>query len=213
MAKTVYYSRKFEMETAAKPEAAAPVKVAAAKPAAKAKKAGPLLLAVCLAVAVMSVLLVPLLMGSTATAASRGSAAAAPQVQVVNTARQAYETPQLAMQAAGLEVALPEALPEGVSMGGAYVVDGAMLEIELYAGRTLVLYRAAAGNEDLSGVAADAYTFTLNEEVDGITRGYAGASEKKLHTAIWTNGGNSYALVADAGIEAALMKELAQSIA
>lgn len=192
-------------DTAPMPATAAP----GAKPAAQRRQSriAPLLLLACLAIAIVSVLVVPLLVDAAAPAAKSMSVAPV-ALNATN-----YETPQQAAEALGLHASLPGTLPEGFGLAATRVLDGQVLELELTDGNSTVLFRAAMGSEDLSGEDYEAYSYTATESVDGITRAYAGVSDKKLNLSVWAFGEYSYALVASKGIDADLMRQIAESVA
>ena len=65
---------------------------------------------------------------------------------------------------------------------------------------------------DFLGCAMAGYNYTATETIDGIARGYAGVSEKKLNAAVWACDGTSYALLAEEGLDAWAMRQLAESV-
>lgn len=173
------------------------------------QKAGGVMLVSCLVLALMAVLLVPLLVGgaspSAAATASPVAAGAAAQ-QVV-----AYTSVEDAMATLGLQASLPSAVPEGTVLTAARVLDGTILELEYDVGGTTVLFRAAHGNEDISGSTKN-YTYTTTEDVDGTARMYLGVTEQILNVSVWASNDVSYALVASAGLSADTMRQIAESI-
>lgn len=231
MPKMVYYSKKYiEKANTAAIQAnevkAAAQKAAAQKGAAPKKgstgeftavkasprrvtKAGPVLMISCLVVAILCVLLVPMLVGGAEPAEP---AAAQSGIAPGGQSAKAYDSPRAAMAELGIDAVLPENLPEDCLLTSCNVLDGSILEIGISYGKGGMLFRVAAGSDDLSFADYEQYPYTLTEEVDGITRGYAGVSEKKMNLAVWVNGDNSYALVAENGLDADQMKAIAESI-
>lgn len=203
MPDSMYCSQRYTAQKPTPPKKAAQAK--AARPA-SANKMVLLLLAACLVVAVLSVLLVPMLVGGTSPAAS-----AARTAQSQPNAIQ-YESPAAAAQVLGITPALPGALPEGYAVTASRVVEDTMLEVEITGGRNTLVFRAALGNQDLSGHDSTAFAYTATQEEGGIARGYAGVSEKKLNVAVWVQGDYTYALVCSGGMEAAMFHQIAEGI-
>ncbi len=181
-------------------------------PAAKAAawrmpKIGPMILVGCLLLAIMTVLFIPMAVSGTVPASSRAVSAQAPAANF-----SLYSSPEEAAAVLGIEAALP-VWPEGASLADARVLDGTTLEVDIaYAGSSFV-YRAAAGNADLSGLDYETVAFTATEDTAGMSVGYAGPSEKKLSAAVWVAGDCSHALVSPAGVDSEAMKALAAAIA
>lgn len=173
----------------------------------RAKRSGPLILILCMTLAVLSVLFVPLLLGSAAPAASR--AAAAPSQAVL----QAVEMGSLteAVATLGFTPATPQNLPQGVVTLAYRAVGGHTLEIEYQFGKETVWFRAAPGSDDLSHDSSE-YAYTVTETVNGVTRSYAGISEQQLNCVVWVDGDYSYALVASAGIDQRLLRYTAENV-
>lgn len=207
MARTMYYSKKYNELKANNEEAGGEGPVLTKVPTRQLAKMVPLLMLACLMVALVCVLLVPLMVGGAAPAASKEATSRAMQVESV-----AYTSPEHAMQVLNIQPTLPAALPEGYSVVASRVLNGNILEIE-YGGKNTILLRCAVGSEDLSGADYDTLGYTLTETVGDITRGYAGVSEKKFSSAAWVNGEYTYAVVADGGMEAAALKQFAELVA
>lgn len=214
MPRTTYYSKKYTaMMQAVKPEDIAAAQAATASVARPARRrnmrVGPVLILLCLAVALLSVLLIPVLVGGAAPVSV--SQPAAPQESAQNVV--SYDSPALALEALGIEAAWPGTLPEGYTLSSCTAVDGTMLEMKIIGAKSPVLFRAATGSDDLSGADYDSFTYTTSEAVGDTTFGYAGVSEKKLNLAVWTDGDYSYALVAENGVDIEVMRTLAASVA
>lgn len=215
MPKTMYYSKRYnqrqqyqqpQQERQATAQAAAPVFTKTSRRSMG--KMAPIIMFACLLLAIGSVALVPLLVGASAPVTSQtATSRIASEAQVAN-----YSTVEDAAAAAGVSTNFLAGLPEGYVFTSARVVDGVIFELDL-SGTAEVTLRCMAGTEDLSGVNYDTLTFTLNETVNDVTRCYAGVSDKKLTSAVWVNGEYTFALVSTNGVETALMKELAESMA
>lgn len=160
----------------------------------------------CMLIAVMAVLLVPTLV-SGETLAPTGS----PAAMVQESAAVAYTSVEQAQQAVQIDLRAPQNMPEGTALTAVRVVDGNILELEYQVGKTTVMFRTAKGNDDISGVTKD-YTFTTSEEQNGVVRSYAGITEKVLSLAVWACDGHTYAVVAEGGISADLMRQIAESV-
>lgn len=204
MARAMQYSPYSQQPAAAqKPMAAAAAKAAPRRMV----KIGPLVLIACLILAILTVLLVPMMVSGTAAASSKAAASAAQPARFV-----AYETAQDAASALGLEGALPAGLPADAAITGARVVEDALLELDIVYGKSTLVYRVATGSDDLSGLDYDELPYTATEDSGATAIGYAGVSEKKLNTAVWTNGDYSFAIIAENGTDAAVMKELVAGV-
>lgn len=169
------------------------------------KKVAPAILLVCLVLAILTVLLVPMLVGGAVPATSRvTSSSSAPAEE------KSFSSTADAQQMLGYQVALPSYIPEGYNCAAVRVLEGNILELQYTAGKDTFFYRMAAGTEDLTEDATEyAYSTTASGE---ITRVYAGVSEKKLNTAVWTNDNFAFAVVAPSGIPAAELKQIAESV-
>lgn len=162
----------------------------------------------CIALAVLTVLFVPLLLGGAAAPASATVPEAAPvEMQVVQVENLAQAGSQL-----GFDATLPATLPDEYALTAVNVVDGSVLELEYAAkGKPTVFYRTAPGSDDLTWDETE-YAFTVTEEEGGVTRSYAGVAEQKLSLALWADGDYSYALVAPDGAPAEDLHLMAESI-
>lgn len=212
MQKTVYYSKKFQAMQAAEGQLAGAAPVVVQPSARRTRKLGGAVLVACLAIAVLMVALVPMVVGGAAPAASQGARAvtgdAAAEHSYVD-----YSSVKEAVAALELKAATPKALPEGYSLTACKVVDGSILELTMTDGRATVLFRTAAGNEDLSWVDPEQYNYHASESVGNITRSYMGATESSFKAAVWAARSHSYAIVSDLALDADVMRQLAESIA
>lgn len=173
----------------------------------KIKRATPLLLFACLALAILTVLLVPLLVGGAAPADSSSHAATA-----VSYASQNVASPKAAEQALGFAPRLPATLPEGYSATAYRTLENGVFEVEYSTDKGVILFRTAPGKEDLSGDLTE-YAYTLTETVDGVARSYAGVAEQKLSLAVWADDTASYAIISPEGADAQNIKTMAESVA
>ncbi len=216
--RTVYYSKKYTQQFAAvkaKPDSEAPKAEAIAKVPSKKRtsKTGAAILIICLALAIIAVLVVPLLVGGAAPSSAAAPMAVAAVQQEALPQVESYDTAEQAVAAIGMQPKLPVQLPEGFELVAQRVVDGYMLEFEYINGRVVVLFRVAQGSEDLTGIATDSAAYTTSEEVQGIRRGYTGVSQNEFNSAVWIDGDYSYALVAQGGMAAEQMRQMAQGVA
>lgn len=206
MARTLYYSSKYQ---AANQKKEKPAAVAVPAQQRRFAKVVPIILIVCLLLATMTVLVVPLMVGG----ASSGPAKELAISQVAKPNYVSYATPEEARAALGSKALLPVALPDGFEVTDSRVVEGGVLELIISSGKNTVVFRSAAGSDDVSNNDYETFAYTATEQVDGVTRGYAGVSDKKLNLVIWVQDGYSYALMAESGLDAATMKTIAQSVA
>ena len=214
MQKTVYYSKKFQaMHAADSPQAQANAAPIVVQPSARrTMRLGGIVLIACLAIAILMVALVPMVVGGAAPAASQGARAVATEVAPEHSYVD-YPSISEAVAALELRAATPKTLPEGFSLTACKVVDGSILELTLTDGRATVLFRAAAGNDDLSWVDPEHYNHHASETVGSITRSYMGATEENVKVAVWAARSHSYAIVSDLALDAGVMRQLAESIA
>lgn len=168
----------------------------------------PLLLLVVLIISLLTVVVVPLLVSGTEPASSRAEKSMS-YLETLNAT--AYNTVEEAQAALGFAPVLPGALPEDVYYTGIKVLEGDVLELTMMVDGEKVIYRTAAGNADLSGVEAE-YSHTFTEEVNGVTRSYAGSDEDTLSLAVWADETCSYAVVAENGADAQLIRQIAEGV-
>lgn len=175
----------------------------------KAKKTGGLIMALCLVFALIVAVCGPLLVGgaSTVVAAENNSIASVSVEREVNS----YSSYDAAVQELGYSPSLPT-LPANSSLVDVRVVDGTMLEMEYKVNNTVLLYRTAKGDEDLSDSnSKNSYTTTIEDE-DGVTRMYSGANEAKISLVVWTEDDQAYTLQSTACLDFETMQDIAQSI-
>lgn len=203
MQKTIYYSKKYRMNE----ETRQPVENK--RFFGRKTKLGSLIIAACLVLALGTAMIIPLLMsGAGVPQSSRPASAHAAE----NTSVAVYASAADAMQALGITAALPAYLPEGYAERAVNVLDGQVLEVIFANGGKEIVFRAAEGQDDVSGEDYNAFAYKGIEEAGGISRGYAGVSEKKLSLAVWTNGGLSYSLYFKNGTNGETMRAVAESI-
>ncbi len=214
MQKTVYYSKKYQAQQAVAGTDANAMPAVVSSSARRTLKLGGILLAACLVLAVLLVALVPVLAGDAAPVASQGSrAAGVPEAADAQRTHVAYPSTNQAIEALGVKVATPQVLPQGYALVACSVIDGNVLELSLANGDTTVQFRAAAGNDDLSWSDPLQYAFHASETTGRVTRSYMSDSEGRYRVAIWAARGRSYALVADAPLDADVMRQLAEGVA
>lgn len=210
MQKVTYTKRQYKRQFTGSRAAIAPAPAMAEPlvPAQQAhsKRAGYLVFSLCLVLAVLAVMFVPLLArGETAVSASAGAALTQQAENAV-----AYNSVEEAVAVLGFNAALPT-LPQGAAASAVRVLDGKVLEVSYQLGKDSFVYRTAQGNDDISGD-THTYAFSTTEEAGGVARSYQGPTEKFLNLAVWAAGGNTYAIVAEGGLAAETLKEIAQSI-
>lgn len=213
MQKTVYYSKKYISREIEKTQQMGAV-AAPVVPAKRAAKVGPLIMGLCLLVGIIAVLVVPMLTaGATQPASSQlAVAASAQQEPAAAPVVENFSTPKEAMNAIGIAPSYPKAMPEESQLAAACAVDGQMLETTYTYGKYNIIFRSAAGSEDLSGEDIEAYAYSTTEEVNGAVRAYYGVSDKKLSAATWADGTYSYAVIVPGGIEPETMRQIAESV-
>lgn len=170
-------------------------------------KATPFIITACILVALVSVLLVPLFVGGTTPAQSQQSTYTNAQNFVE------YSSTTQAASTLAITPALPASLPEGVNYVNCGIAEGRVLQMRYDLDGQQVIFNVAAGNEDLSGVDYDKLAYTATEESGGITHLYAGVSDEKLTCAVWVQQDYTYALVAESGIDAQIMRTFVQNVA
>lgn len=176
---------------------------------AKTKKTGGIILTICLAIAIFSAVLGPLVIGgaSTVVAAETNTSTSA----VVEKAVNSYKSVAEAEAELGFTPALPT-MPENVQLTDIRVVDGEMLEMAYKLDNFTLLYRTAKGNSDLSDTNLKCIFTSTQEDVDGISRMYSGASETKVSVVVWTEGDNAYTLQASANVNIDTLRSIAESL-
>ncbi len=182
----------------------------------KSRKTGFAMFALGLVAVVAAVLVGPMVVTDAASAGSQSAPIAAVEVDQQGEQpleEKAFSGPEEAMSALGVQVVLSDDLPEGFTLESSKTVENEWVElVYAHSGGTVSL-RMAQGSKDLSGIVdGDEVSYTASETVDGIIRGYTGASEKKLVTAVWTNEGIAYAVVANDAIESELFKQFVENV-
>lgn len=164
----------------------------------------PLILCLCLLLALGAVLVVPVLVD--------GAAEEKPMARLqAEIQRRDFATLQEAVDTLTFAPALPRTLPEDAVFTACAVVNSTVLELEYKLEKGTILYRTAPGSDDLSG-SAQGYAYTVTETVDDTTRTYFGPSEGKLAVALWAQNDCTYAVVAQGGVDAQLLKSVAEGV-
>lgn len=177
---------------------------------ARAKRAGWFILFLCLALAVLTTVLVPLLVGGASPVIAGEPTVLAVSSQAPKS-QNSYTSLEEAQQELGFVPQYPVRMPEGSQLRVIRVVEGKMLEMEYSVGSVTLLYRTAQGNEDLSDPART-YAFSTTESGDLVCC-YAGATENKLCLAAWADDGCTFAIQASNDIAADTMKEIVLGVA
>lgn len=183
--------------------------VCGSKQPVKNKKTGGFILSICLAIALFSAVLGPLIVGSTSTVIAAENAAISNSVakSVVNS----YSSFEQAVQELGYTPNLPT-LPEDVILTSINVIDGNILEMGYKLNNVTLLYRTAKGNADLSNLASKCAFTATHEDEDGVSRMYSGSSENKVSAVVWTLNDVAYTLQTSSGISTDILRAIAQSI-
>lgn len=189
--------------------AISPAAVRVSNKQAYAKRASGVILLLCIMLAVLASVLVPLLVGGASPAIAAAEVVPI-SAAVAKRAENSYSSVQEAQNELGFTPKLPT-MPEGASLVAIRVVDGTMLEMEYSLGKTTVLYRTAQGSEDLSDINL-AHAFSITEE-GAVPRSYAGSTEGKLSSAVWATEGYTYAIQTNNDISADIIKGIATSVA
>ena len=171
-------------------------------------KSVPVILLCCLVLALGVVLAAPLLAGGAAVVPVSSQETAIPYYSV----RQPFPSVEAAAASLGFTPQVPAVLPEGYASDSIAVLDGTVFEQVYKNGNDEIVYRVAAGSDDLT-FTDTAYQYTATQDAGGISRTYEGGSDKKLNICVWCNGGYSYALVAPDGIPAESMRQMTESVA
>lgn len=183
------------------------------------RRAGVLILAFCLILAVAITLLVPMIVDGAqpnntkaAGAVQAQAGAALPASSEQKEDKVAINTFEELTQQAGFVPTLPTTLPEGAEVVGLNLIDGRIAEIEYKAGKTEFTIRMAPGREDISGI-TKTFAVTYSEEAEGVTRSYSGISDTLLNLCVWSSENNCYAIVSQNGMSADMMRTVAESLA
>lgn len=121
-----------------------------------------------------------------------------------------YDSIDAAAQAVGFTLTAPESV-EGYGEKSVQVIDGGMIQIIFSNGSENRLFiRKQAGTADISGD-YNSYAEVKTESVDGCDVTFKG-NNGAVSTAIWTNGGYSYAVMSDAPMNADAMAAIIAQI-
>ena len=171
-------------------------------------RSGPVILLCCVVLALMVVLAAPLLAGGAAVVPVSSQES---QIQYYSVS-QPFPSVEAAAAELGFTPQAPAALPEGYVQDGIAVLDGAVFEQVYKNGKDTIVYRMAAGSDDLT-YTDTAYQYSATQDAGGVSRTYEGGSDKKLNICVWCSGEYSYALVSPDGISADSMHQMAESVA
>lgn len=120
-----------------------------------------------------------------------------------------YGTLADAEKAAGFTFKVPEQI-NGYKQSYISVMDGKMQQIVYEKGESQVTLRKMAGTDDISGVYID-YAKKDQVAIGGHQTELRGDGTS-VFVAVWNNGGYTYAVYADAGVTAAQMTAIVESI-
>lgn len=121
----------------------------------------------------------------------------------------AYGTLTDAEKAAGFTFKVPEQI-NGCKQSYISVMDGKMQQVVYEKGESQVTLRKMAGTDDISGVYID-YAKKDQVAIGGHQTELRGDGTS-VFVAVWNNGGYTYAVYADAGVTAAQMTAIVESI-
>lgn len=134
-----------------------------------------------------------------------------PPVQVTNPIVQSEDLEAL-QSAAPFELSVPTELPEGWKVESASLIMGSLAQVVYTDGTDTITYRMAEGTEDVSGD-YNAYPWTEEAELDGITVTLKGQQEDAVLLAVWNDGEYSYAISCSAPLTAEEAAAIAASVA
>ncbi|MBC8535272.1 copper amine oxidase N-terminal domain-containing protein [Feifania hominis] len=120
-----------------------------------------------------------------------------------------FDTVEPAMAAAGLDIELPK-LPQDYKMEAASVIGGTLFQVAYRSGDDAVTFRAALGDEDISGD-YNVYSELKAVEVNGVKvelKGDGGV----VNLAKWCEDGVSYSLSSEKGLSAQTVLEIIRDI-
>lgn len=120
-----------------------------------------------------------------------------------------YRTLADAEKAAGFTFKVPEQI-NGCKQSYISVMDGKMQQVVYEKGESQVTLRKMAGTDDISGVYID-YAKKDQVAIGGHQTELRGDGTS-VFVAVWNNGGYTYAVYADAGVTAAQMTAIVESI-
>ena len=134
-----------------------------------------------------------------------------PPVQVTNPIVQSEDLEAL-RSAAPFALSAPTELPEGWRVESASLIMGSLAQVVYTDGTDTITYRMAEGTEDVSGD-YNAYPWTEEADLDGITVTLKGQQEDAVLLAVWTDGAYSYAISCSAPLTAEEAAAIAASVA
>ena len=134
-----------------------------------------------------------------------------PPVQVTNPIVQSEDLEAL-QAAAPFALSVPTELPEGWRVESASLIMGSLAQVVYTDGRDTITYRMAEGTEDVSGD-YNAYPWTGEADLDGITVTLKGQQEDAVLLAVWNDGAYSYAISCSAPLMAEQAAAMAASVA
>lgn len=181
------------------------------------RRAGAFILAFCLILAVAITLLVPMIVDGAQPGKANPTGAVQMQAYVAPAAPESKEVVveldsfEALVEQAGFTPALPLTLPEGAAVKAFRLINGQIAEIEFKADKSDFKLRVSPGREDISGV-TKSYAVTFSEEAAGVTRSYSGVSDTLLNLCVWSSQNNCYAIVSSNGIDADVMRSIAESL-
>lgn len=134
-----------------------------------------------------------------------------PPVQVTNPVVQSEDLEAL-QTSAPFALSVPTELPEGWRLESASLIMGSLAQVVYTDSTDTITYRMAEGTEDVSGD-YNAYPWTVDVDLDGITVTLKGQQEDAVLLAVWTDGGYSYAISCSAPLTAEEAAAIAASVA
>ena len=161
----------------------------------------PLAAAACICLVLAGVMVIP----------SWSDPAASPPVQVTNPIVQSEDLEAL-RSAAPFALSVPTELPEGWKVESASLIMGSLAQVVYTDGTDTITYRMAEGTKDVSGD-YNAYPWTEDADLDGVTVTLKGQQEDAVLLAVWTDGQYSYAFSCSAPLTAEQAAAMAGSVA
>lgn len=161
----------------------------------------PMAAAACICLVLAGVMVIP----------SWSDPAASPPVQVTNPMVQSEDLEALQSDAP-FALSVPTELPEGWKVDSASLIMGSLAQVVYTDGTDTITYRMAEGTEDVSGD-YNAYPWTEDADLDGVTVTLKGQQEDVVLLAVWTDGQYSYALSCSVPLTAEQASVIASSVA
>lgn len=161
----------------------------------------PLAAAACICLVLAGVMFIP----------SWSDPVTSPPVQVTNPVVQSEDLEAL-QSAAPFALSVPTELPEGWKVESASLIMGSLAQVVYTDGTDTITYRMAEGAEDVSGD-YNAYPWTEEADLDGITVTLKGQQEGAVLLAVWTDGAYSYAISCSTPLTAEQAAAIAASVA